>query len=225
MSTSSFQSGLPSRLAHRSQTALTTAAVARWMTPFSGPEPAQLRVGGEAAPEAAHVARRSPRGRGPTTSGSSARTAATTDLGAAADREGQAVALEAVVRVGAQHDVGRRVVGIGVHRVRAVEPARGREADVARLEPDDRRRVAHRAFSPVVRPISPIFTASTSPVPPNLAIQRADRSTKTRSLQELVDELCSASRPEQHAQPSRARPRALRGGAGGQTPNGPIDRR
>ena len=35
--TSSRQSGLPADLAYRSQTALTTAAVARWMTPFSGP--------------------------------------------------------------------------------------------------------------------------------------------------------------------------------------------
>ena len=37
MSTSSFQSGLPARFAKRSQTAFTTAAVARWITPFSGP--------------------------------------------------------------------------------------------------------------------------------------------------------------------------------------------
>ena len=37
MSASSFQSGFPWSLAERSQTAFTTAAVARWMTPFSGP--------------------------------------------------------------------------------------------------------------------------------------------------------------------------------------------
>ncbi len=37
MSTSIFQTGLPSLLAHRSQTALTIAAVARWITPLSGP--------------------------------------------------------------------------------------------------------------------------------------------------------------------------------------------
>ena len=37
MSTRSFQTGLPSILAQRSQTAFTTAAVARWMAPFSGP--------------------------------------------------------------------------------------------------------------------------------------------------------------------------------------------
>lgn len=37
MSLSSFHSGLSSVRAHRSQTALTSAAVARWMTPFSGP--------------------------------------------------------------------------------------------------------------------------------------------------------------------------------------------
>ncbi len=37
MSTTSFHSGFPSARAHRSQTALTSAAVARWITPFSGP--------------------------------------------------------------------------------------------------------------------------------------------------------------------------------------------
>ena len=37
MSASSFHTGLPSLFAHRSHTALTTAAVARWMAPFSGP--------------------------------------------------------------------------------------------------------------------------------------------------------------------------------------------
>ena len=37
MSDSSFQSGLPARLAARSQSALTTAAIAMCMTPFSGP--------------------------------------------------------------------------------------------------------------------------------------------------------------------------------------------
>ena len=37
MSTTSFQSGLPAVFANRSQTAFTTAAVARCITPFSGP--------------------------------------------------------------------------------------------------------------------------------------------------------------------------------------------
>jgi len=37
MSASSFQSGFPSTFAQRSQTALTIAAVARWIAPFSGP--------------------------------------------------------------------------------------------------------------------------------------------------------------------------------------------
>lgn len=36
-STSSFHSGLFSIRAHKSQSAFTTAAVARWITPFSGP--------------------------------------------------------------------------------------------------------------------------------------------------------------------------------------------
>ena len=47
----SRQSGLPSTRAHRSHTAFTSAAVARWMTPFSGPEPAELAVVGEPPPE------------------------------------------------------------------------------------------------------------------------------------------------------------------------------
>jgi hypothetical protein len=37
MSASSFHSGLPSTAAIKSHTALTSAAVARWITPFSGP--------------------------------------------------------------------------------------------------------------------------------------------------------------------------------------------
>ena len=36
-SASSFQTGLPSRRAHRSQSAFTTAAVAMWTMPRSGP--------------------------------------------------------------------------------------------------------------------------------------------------------------------------------------------
>ena len=141
---------MPSRLAQRSQTALTTAAVARWMTPFSGPEPAQLRVGDEAPPEAAHVGddaleraaddqRLERPGRGDA------------DLGPAPAREGQAVTLDAVVGVRAQDDVRGRVVGIGVHRVRAVEPARRRKANVARFERRDRRRITHACSSPEPR--------------------------------------------------------------------------
>ena len=107
------------------------------MTPFSGPSQRSWVSDDEAPPEAAHVRddlleraaddeRLERAGRGDA------------HLGAATARERQAVTLEAVVGVGAQDDVRRRVVGIGVHRVRAVEPARGREADVARLEAYDR---------------------------------------------------------------------------------------
>ena len=65
------------------------------MTPFSGPDPAQLAVADEVAPEGAHVGVIDSSVR-PTTSGASASTAATHDLVAAADRERQAVALEPV---------------------------------------------------------------------------------------------------------------------------------
>ncbi len=76
MSTSSFQTGLPSAFAQRSQTALTIAAVARWIAPFSGPiqrnwlSPTMCR---QKAPMSA-VNRSSVR---PRTSGASARIAAT----------------------------------------------------------------------------------------------------------------------------------------------------
>ena len=77
MSTSSFQTGLPARFATRSQAALTTAAVARWMTPFSGPiqrswlSPTRSRQKPPRSPSMASIDR-------PTTSGAIARTPATT---------------------------------------------------------------------------------------------------------------------------------------------------
>ena len=73
---SSCQSGLPSRFAQRSQTALTTAAVARWMTPFSGPSQRSClsETSERQKPRMSAVMPSSVR---PTTSGSSARTAAT----------------------------------------------------------------------------------------------------------------------------------------------------
>ena len=77
MSPSSRQSGLPARLANRSQTALTMAAVARWMTPFSGPiqrswlSPTRLRQNPPMSANRSSVDR-------PTTRGWRARTPATT---------------------------------------------------------------------------------------------------------------------------------------------------
>ena len=77
MSQSSFQSGLPSRFAKRSQTAFTTAAVARWITPFSGPiqrswlSPTSVRQNWPMSANSSSVRR-------PTTSGRNASTAATT---------------------------------------------------------------------------------------------------------------------------------------------------
>ena len=70
-----------------------------------GPEPAQLVLGGEAAPEAAHVSddllERAPHDQ--VLVGARRRD---DDLGAASVREGQTVPLELVWRIGAQHDVG-----------------------------------------------------------------------------------------------------------------------
>ena len=76
MSTSSFHSGLPVDFAYRSQTALTIAAVARWITPFSGPiqrsceSPVSRR---QKAPMSANSSSAS----SPATSGASASIAAT----------------------------------------------------------------------------------------------------------------------------------------------------
>ncbi len=77
MSHTSFHSGLPSAFAHRSHTALTSAAVARWIAPFSGPiqrsceSPVTVR---QKRPGSAATSAR----RRPATRGASARIAATT---------------------------------------------------------------------------------------------------------------------------------------------------
>ncbi len=60
------------------------------------------------------------------------------DVVAAADGEGEGVSLVAVGRVGAEDDVGGRVVGVRVHGVGAVERRGGREADVRRGDGGDR---------------------------------------------------------------------------------------
>ena len=49
---------------------------------------------------------------------------------AAADGEDETVAVEPVAGVGADDDVRRGIVRVGVHRVRSVQVARGREPDV-----------------------------------------------------------------------------------------------
>ena len=75
--------------------ALTIAAAAMWMTPFSGPSQRSWLSPVSRRENAAEVGRaRSSTGR-PTTSGASARMAATCDVVAASDGEGEAVALAA----------------------------------------------------------------------------------------------------------------------------------
>ena len=63
------------------------------------------------------------------------------DVVAATDREGQSVPAQrltgAVSGVGAERDVGGRVVAVLVHRVRTVEGQRGREPDVDNLDRGD----------------------------------------------------------------------------------------
>ena len=131
MSATSRHTGLPSIFAHRSQTALTTAPVARWMAPLSGPiqrswlsevtwRQKRAHVGGDVL----HV---EPDHEVPHRTNSRA-----ADLVAAADGEGQPVAFEPG-RVRRQDDVGGRIVRIGIHRIRPVEMLRGREAQVEHL--------------------------------------------------------------------------------------------
>ena len=56
------------------------------------------------------------------------------DVVAAPDREREAVPPELVAGIGAHDDVGQRIVGSRVHRVRAGKRARGREPDVVGVE-------------------------------------------------------------------------------------------
>ena len=141
---SSFHSGLPARFATRSQTALTTAAVARWMTPFSGPIQRSWLSPTSVAPEARRGRANSSSVERPTTSGRSASTAATTtSLPRPIVNVRPWPSSPSPASVRSDH-VRRRVVRVGVHRVRAVEVARRREADVEDVEVGDPDRgIAH----------------------------------------------------------------------------------
>ena len=135
MSATSRHTGLPAALAHRSHTALTTAPVARWIAPLSGPiqrswlsevtwrqkRPMSSRDPVEFQPDQQMTHR---------ADGSAA------DLVAAADGEGESVTFEAsLVRL--QNNVGGGIVGIRIHRVRAVEMLRRRKANVLDADIDD----------------------------------------------------------------------------------------
>ena len=82
-----------------------------------------------------------------------------THLVATAARERQPVAVDPVVPVGAEDHVRGGVVRVGVHRVRPVEPARGRKADVKCLDPDDGRPIHE---TPRERDKYPMFDGETT---------------------------------------------------------------
>ncbi len=135
-------------------------------------EPAELAVRHEAAPEAAHV--------GPDPVEALAHDErlegmdrGDADLGAPAARERQPVTVDPVVTIGAQDHVRGGVVRIGVHRVGPVEPARRREADVVRLEPDDRR-AAHSPRQMDKYPISLPEIRGSATTTAGLWAQRSD---------------------------------------------------
>ena len=125
-------------------------------------EPAQLAVRDEAAPEATHVGddrleappdnerlERADRG--------------DAHLGTATTRERQPVPLDPVVGIGAQHHIRRRIVRIGVHRVRPVERQRRREPHITSLQADNARKPAHPQIHPMFAADLPVIVRFTAP--------------------------------------------------------------
>lgn len=103
---------------------------------FLRADPAELGFGGEATPEAGHVGADAFNGcafnqRGEGVNGGDA------EFGAAAECEGEAVAVGSVGLVGVEDDVRGGVVGVLVHRVGAVAAERGGEADVECFDSGD----------------------------------------------------------------------------------------
>ena len=104
MSTRSFHSGLPAVLANRSQTAFTTAAVARWMTPFSGPIQRSW-LSPTSARQNSPISAEERVGPTPDDERPERVDAGDHDLGPAADRERQPMPLEPVAGVRPDDDV------------------------------------------------------------------------------------------------------------------------
>ena len=103
---------------------------------FLRTEPAQLRVGDEAAPQSSEVCDELVDGRADDV-GRERVDGGDADLRAPADREREPVAGEAARIVRLERDVGGGVVRIGVHRVRARAAARRREPNVVCDRPHD----------------------------------------------------------------------------------------
>lgn len=99
-------------------------------------EPAQLRIVGEPARERAEVGDDVFHAQADHMLGQ-CRHRSCLHVVAAADGEHQAVTGQVIGRIGAQHDISRRVIGIGIHRIRPIQLARGGEADVVGIEGDD----------------------------------------------------------------------------------------
>ena len=126
---------LAGRLACRSHTALTIAAIEMWMTPFCGPSQRSCESPASSRQNAAGVGRRSRRRRGPTTSGAKARIAS-----AQISLPRPMVKVKpcpSSAAVGVQDDVGGGVVGILVHGVGAGVRQRRREPQVDDVESGD----------------------------------------------------------------------------------------
>ena len=130
-STSSFHSGLRSILAQRFPDRVDDRSGAEVDDTLLRTEPAQLAVRDEAAQKPLMSATIASRLR-PITNGSSARIAATHTSVPRPLVNVDPVAFDSVVRIGAQNHIGRRIVRIGVHRIRPVERPRGREPGPSR---------------------------------------------------------------------------------------------
>ncbi len=136
MSLTNCHSGLPAVFAHRSHTALTTAAVARWTTPFSGPS---HRIWLSPVISRQNVPKSS------TISGKDrCWTKPRNDWTAAAHSSVPRPSVNArpwplLGSVRMQRDIGGRVVRVGIHRVRTVPFARSGKTNVLDFQVRDRR--------------------------------------------------------------------------------------
>jgi hypothetical protein len=127
MSATSWNTGLPSTLANRSQTMLTTAPVPQMDRSLVGTNPVQLAVAGDVTPEPAWIFPDPVKFKS-----NDARRQCfdhrADNFVAAPDGKRQAMAFGNLV--GTQHDIGGRITHIWIHGIRTIELCQGRKAQI-----------------------------------------------------------------------------------------------